>query len=522
MLLPRFVGVLLLSLAFRDGIPYLADRLLGGFAIDSFLWREISAFGFSAILVFLVFLRPMRRVMWGDRKGRVRPKDPSEFEEPELADLWLWSIDDTQSRYRFITAVLMWFGIAGTVLFSDDPLYRALHGLQTTPSVAASTIGHGNAFVAVDRFAIDRAAYRDQSALYPHEYVRVQPFVTSKGPGQGHQAIWYGLHHRGKSSTKRGRLEARPNAYDFFETHHPAETRYFERVRKSRTLSLFQHAIAGSERLESQTELLVYQAMTGSFDHHMAEELDNLVLFVLGATAVVLFLPLFGRVDDDRLVAHAHRVSHTNDKRVIRKLMLPSRSRFTTPALVIICSATYYLVAACAYTTPLSSAYERGILSVLFEAPTISMLSAWGALDPGWVPLETPWRLATYALLHENLIQLSFSLLLLMWLGTQLERRLTSVSVFLVAMFSAIGTGLLSVALNSDPIVGATGIGFGFGGALIALLPRGMITNRVLLVVPLLLFVQVFFLPTVSSPHFFANVAGLVTGLIMGMILPAR
>ena len=81
-----------------------------------------------------------------------------------------------------------------------------------------------------------------------------------------------------------------------------------------------------------------------------------------------------------------------------------------------------------------------------------------GWMAPGAVPtVLTP---LSSAFLHANLLHLAFNLLLLVYCGAQVERRIGSGGTGWMLLFGAYGAAAVQVALNPtspDPVIGASG-----------------------------------------------------------------
>ncbi len=69
------------------------------------------------------------------------------------------------------------------------------------------------------------------------------------------------------------------------------------------------------------------------------------------------------------------------------------------------------------------------------------------------------WRLAAYALLPRSLVELAISAMLLVMFGGALERVWTRRDLFLYALVSAVGAGLVKIALQPGPSLPLLGPG---------------------------------------------------------------
>lgn len=100
------------------------------------------------------------------------------------------------------------------------------------------------------------------------------------------------------------------------------------------------------------------------------------------------------------------------------------------------------------------------------------------------------WQLFTYMFLHAGFIHIIFNMLILYFLGTEIERTLGSRSFLLVYFVSGILGGLGWLWLTSDPrvpCIGASGAVFGLLGAYVAMFPHRYITVLIFFILPVTL-----------------------------------
>ncbi len=99
------------------------------------------------------------------------------------------------------------------------------------------------------------------------------------------------------------------------------------------------------------------------------------------------------------------------------------------------------------------------------------------------------WQLVTYMFLHGNLVHLMMNMLILYFLGTEVERVLGSRNFLWVYFVSGLlgGLGWLALAGPQDICIGASGAIFGLLGAFVALFPQRHITVLVFFILPITL-----------------------------------
>lgn len=100
------------------------------------------------------------------------------------------------------------------------------------------------------------------------------------------------------------------------------------------------------------------------------------------------------------------------------------------------------------------------------------------------------WQPVTYMFLHAGIIHLLFNMLILYFLGTEIERTLGSRNFLTVYMVSGLlgGLGWLLLTPNpAIPCIGASGAVFGLLGAYVALFPHRYITVLIFFILPVTL-----------------------------------
>ena len=100
------------------------------------------------------------------------------------------------------------------------------------------------------------------------------------------------------------------------------------------------------------------------------------------------------------------------------------------------------------------------------------------------------WQIFTYMFLHAGIIHILFNMLILYFLGTEIERTLGSRNFLVVYFVSGMLGGLGWLLLTADPgipCIGASGAVFGLLGAYVALFPQRYITVLVFFILPITL-----------------------------------
>ena len=159
--------------------------------------------------------------------------------------------------------------------------------------------------------------------------------------------------------------------------------------------------------------------------------------------------------------------------------------------------------------------------------PTISNLLAWGA---DFEPLSLGgqwWRMATAMFLHIGVVHLALNGWCLWRLGVVAERLLGSGQFALLYFVSGLGGSVLSLAVHPQIVsAGASGAIFGVAGALVALqylrnlpLAAGFIQHNFKSIAPFVLYNLIDGLKSPGIDNS-GHVGGLVTGLVLGVLLP--
>ncbi len=100
------------------------------------------------------------------------------------------------------------------------------------------------------------------------------------------------------------------------------------------------------------------------------------------------------------------------------------------------------------------------------------------------------WQLFTYMFLHAGLLHILFNMLILYFLGTEIERTVGSRNFLSIYFVSGVLGGLGWLLLTSDPsipCIGASGAVFGLLGAYVALFPQRHITVLIFFILPVTL-----------------------------------
>lgn len=154
-------------------------------------------------------------------------------------------------------------------------------------------------------------------------------------------------------------------------------------------------------------------------------------------------------------------------------------------------------------------------------------LIASGALHRASVLHGQVWRLLTHLFLHGSFDHIAGNLVALYILGIASEHAYGPHRSTLIYLLSGLAGGLLSVAIEPQPTVGASGAIFGIMGAMIVFIYRHkkylyFRDHRLGLV--LLLWAGWQFLTGLASPYIanFAHLGGLAGGAIAAWFIPSR
>ena len=159
--------------------------------------------------------------------------------------------------------------------------------------------------------------------------------------------------------------------------------------------------------------------------------------------------------------------------------------------------------------------------------PELNKIYHWGSLyGPAVIREKEYYRLLTYMFLHMGINHIANNMILIFFLGNEVERVLGKWQFFFVYFSSGIIAGIVSIVYNmlsgiSVSSVGASGAGFGLIGAVISLLlldkrQRGRkLAKRVLLFAALSLYAG-FSEQGIDNA---AHVGGLLAGVVITALL---
>ncbi len=166
------------------------------------------------------------------------------------------------------------------------------------------------------------------------------------------------------------------------------------------------------------------------------------------------------------------------------------------------------------------------VLEIMGDTSSANFMLAHGAMYPPAVLMEGQWhRLLTAAFIHFGLYHLVNNMVLLICLGSYLEREYGKVRFIILYLVGAVGANLVSMMhmlYTGDIAVsgGASGVVFAMIGALLFLIIRyrGRFENltwkRFLVMVVLCLY---FGFTTVGTDNA-AHVGGLIVGFVVGFV----
>ncbi|WP_320672864.1 rhomboid family intramembrane serine protease [Patulibacter defluvii] len=130
------------------------------------------------------------------------------------------------------------------------------------------------------------------------------------------------------------------------------------------------------------------------------------------------------------------------------------------------------------------------------------------------------WRLVTGGFLHSGLLHIGFNMLLLYWLGTEIERRLGNVRFGLVYLTALLGGSLGAlIQTTATPTVGASGAVFGLMGYALVEMRRQGINPLQSQIGFLLIFNVVLSLRPGANISFGGHLGGLVFGALAAVVL---
>lgn len=149
------------------------------------------------------------------------------------------------------------------------------------------------------------------------------------------------------------------------------------------------------------------------------------------------------------------------------------------------------------------------------DADQLAITLKLGALYKPSVRNHEWWRLITYAFQHGDQFHLFFNLLSVIGVGVPLERRIGSTRFLQVSIVSCIAGAAFVILFTRQvlPTVGASGMVFGWAGAILPLLSRA---NARQLAQLLVLNAIISLLPMVSWQ---AHLGGFLFGLVCGLQL---
>jgi membrane associated rhomboid family serine protease len=100
-----------------------------------------------------------------------------------------------------------------------------------------------------------------------------------------------------------------------------------------------------------------------------------------------------------------------------------------------------------------------------------------------------PWQILTYMFLHGGVMHILFNMLILYFLGTEIERTLGSRNFLIIYFVSGIlgGLGWLALAGPNEVCIGASGAIFGLLSSYITLFPHRYITVLIFFILPVTL-----------------------------------
>ena len=167
------------------------------------------------------------------------------------------------------------------------------------------------------------------------------------------------------------------------------------------------------------------------------------------------------------------------------------------------------------------------VLDLMGDTESGSFMYAHGAMFPDAVLADGEWyRLVTCMFVHFGIRHVANNMLILFFLGDNLERALGHVKYVILYLLSGLGgsvCSLLYMARTGDYAVsgGASGAIFGVIGALIYIVVRNrgrledLMANRLIFMAVLTLYYGF----TATGVDNLAHVGGLVSGILLGLLL---
>lgn len=167
------------------------------------------------------------------------------------------------------------------------------------------------------------------------------------------------------------------------------------------------------------------------------------------------------------------------------------------------------------------------VLDLMGDTEDAVFMLAHGAMYPPAVLLEGQWyRLLTSAFLHFGFQHLVNNMIMLVCLGSYLERALGKVKYIIFYLAAAVGSSLVSLGImlytgNIAVSAGASGAIFGIIGALLYMLirNRGRFADLTMVRFLLMIALSLYYGFSSTGVDNAAHVGGLVIGFVLGIIL---
>lgn len=167
------------------------------------------------------------------------------------------------------------------------------------------------------------------------------------------------------------------------------------------------------------------------------------------------------------------------------------------------------------------------ILDIMGDTEDAVFMLAHGAMYPYAVLMDGQWyRLLTSAFLHFGFHHLVNNMVMLVCLGSYLERALGKVKYIIFYFVAAVGSSLVSLGImlytgNIAVSAGASGAIFGIIGALLYMLirNRGRFADLTMVRFLLMIGLSLYYGFSSTGVDNAAHVGGLVIGFVSGMIL---
>jgi membrane associated rhomboid family serine protease len=154
------------------------------------------------------------------------------------------------------------------------------------------------------------------------------------------------------------------------------------------------------------------------------------------------------------------------------------------------------------------------------ESSTTSWLYREGALWGPYVQDGELWRLVSSGFLHSGLLHIGFNMLLLYWLGSEIEQRIGAPRFGLLYLTALLGGSLGALIQTTQSVtVGASGAVFGLMGYLLVEQRRQGVSFLQSQIGILLIFNVVLSLRPGANISFGGHVGGLVFGALAALVL---